>query len=114
MPTVPIRWPLYLILALVSSCGLWISWKVRNGYTPEQAISLQDIIFRWPLALTLAYSIAQLFRTVWIWVDINNVYATRVLYDPPGNDIMAAINNGVLLTWASIYVLFLYLRRHEV
>jgi len=113
MPTIPVRWPLYVILCIVSGYGLWISWRAHNGYKRDQAIPLQDIIFRWPLALTLAYSVTQIIRTIWIWVDLGNVYAVRVLNDPPGNDAMAAFNNGVLLTWVSIYVLFLYMRRHE-
>jgi hypothetical protein len=33
--------------------------------------------------------------------------------DPPANLVLATLTNGVLLSWVSVYVLFLYLRRHE-
>lgn len=114
MPTIPVRWPLYVILGIVSAYGLYIGWKVRNGYTQDQPIALQDIVFRWPLALTLGYSLIQMARTIWVWVDPQEVFAVRIFNDPPGNDAMAAFSNGLILAWVSIYVLFLILRRREV
>ena len=104
------RWPLFLILIVVSSVGLWIGRKIDKGLAPDEAAPLADAIFRIPLALTLVYGLLQWFRTLWYWVESSE---PLVLLDPPGNDAVAALANGLLLSWLSIYVLFLYLRRRQ-
>jgi hypothetical protein len=108
----PTRWPLYIILCVVSGIGLWVSWS-NHRERPNDITSLQDIVFRWPLAFTLIYGLVSLARTIWLWIDPNDVSAIRMFGDPPANLVLATLTNGVLLSWVSVYVLFLYLRRHE-
>jgi hypothetical protein len=75
-------------------------------------LELQDVVFRWPLALTLIYGLVAMGRTLWLWID-TDASAVRIWGDPPTNLTLAVFANGVMLSWVSIYVLFLYLRRAE-
>lgn len=108
---IPVRWPLYLILCVITITGLVVGRRTRQRYRPGDPVSLEDVIFRWPLVLTFIYGFVSMARTVWIWCDPS--FAVKVLEDPPGNIILAAFCNGIVLAWVGVYVLLLYMRRHR-
>ncbi len=105
-----VYWPIFLVLCLVAGYGLWVGNKIINGSRSEDII-LQDTLLRIPLALTFIFGATQILRTVWNWIDVDTVARSTLFRDPPGSDLMAAFNNGVLLSWAVVYVYFLWLRR---
>jgi hypothetical protein len=112
--SVPIRWPIYLILCIVSIAGLAFDYRTRHRIESSVGtISLQDYIFRWPLIFSLVYGSVLMGRTLFLWIDVDDVSSIGLFGDPPVNALLAVFGNGVILSWVCVYVLFLYLRRHR-
>jgi hypothetical protein len=108
----PVRWPLFVFLAVISSLGLWIGYAGRRE-EKSKIRNLQDTAFRCPEVLTLVYSLIAIGRAIWIWIDPLGQFTVRFLEDPPVSAVMTAYCNGLVLTWVAVYVLFLWIRGHE-
>jgi hypothetical protein len=113
MPNIPVRTILYFVVIIGAIVGLLEERRVRRERIPGQPLPLHIVTFRSATILSLLYGVIALGRTIWIWIDPTGAFAVRVLEDPPGNAVLAALVNGLVLTWLCTYVLYLYVRRHQ-
>ena len=111
---IPVKWPIYLFLCIISSWGLWISYRnqknaAKRGFGPD----LIDLVFVIPSTLTLIYGVLSMIRAILFWFN-PGLSGVGLFEDPPADQILAAFCNGIVLAWVGCYIIFLYLRRRHV